>query len=150
MAKVPASVEIRRPRIDELQAVRHLVQTVVDETYGGLWTEPPLAIAEEDWSKAWVAASARVIAGMVLTQNAWIDDLWVLKDYRNAGIGRLLLAKAEREIAGRGHASALLRVVSSNRNAIRFYVRWGWSAQRAFPHEKFPIEMTEMGKILRP
>jgi hypothetical protein len=32
-----------------------VVQTVVDEIYGGLWAQPPLPIDEEDWSVALAA-----------------------------------------------------------------------------------------------
>ena len=46
---------LRRPAMHEHDAVRQLVQTVVDETYGGLWAPAPLPISEEDWRLAWVA-----------------------------------------------------------------------------------------------
>jgi ribosomal protein S18 acetylase RimI-like enzyme len=148
MNQIPSEVEIRRPKVGEHLVVRDLVQTVVDEIYGGLWTDPPVPIGGQDWSFAWVAASREIIMGMVFTQNEWIDDLWVHQSYRGAGIGRLLLSRAELEIAERGFRTARLRVVSSNRDAIRFYERFAWSAQRLFPHEKFPIKMVEMTKSM--
>jgi len=60
-------VLIRRPKADELDSVRAVVQTVVDEIYGGLWAQPPLAIDEEDWSVALAAIVDKCIVGIVLT-----------------------------------------------------------------------------------
>ena len=88
------------------------------------------------------------MAGVALTQDEWLDDLWVHRLYRGVGIGRLLLERAELEIVGRGCLTAKLRVVASNHEAIRFYERFGWSIQRCFPHETFPVEMAEMRKSL--
>jgi GNAT superfamily N-acetyltransferase len=82
----------------------------------------------------------------VLTQNEWIDDLWVHRRYRGTGIGRRLLERAELEIVAWGYLTARLRVVAPNGDAIRFYERYGWSVQRHFPHKTFPIEMAEMRK----
>ena len=88
-------VLIRRPTRSEHDAVRALVQTVVDEVYGGMWAPAPLHIDEEDWSLAWVAVSESKIVGMVLTSAQWISDLWVVREHRNKGIGRQLLSRGE-------------------------------------------------------
>jgi ribosomal protein S18 acetylase RimI-like enzyme len=142
-------MEIRRPAPNEHDSVRALVQTVVDEVYGGIWASPPLPIDEEDWSRAWLAVSASKIVGMVLTHEEWVSDLWVLREHRNRGVGRQLLFHGEAEIAGRGHATSRLRVVKSNVRAVRFYNRLGWSVAREFPHETLPIDMLEMSKVLK-
>ena len=142
-------MEIRRPAPNECDSVRALVQTVVDEVYGGTWASPPLPIDEEDWSLAWVAVSESKIVGMVLTSEQWISDLWVLSEHRNHGVGQQLLFQGEAEIAGRGHATARLRVVKSNVRAVRFYNRLGWRVAREFPHETLPIDMLEMSKVLK-
>jgi ribosomal protein S18 acetylase RimI-like enzyme len=93
---------IRKPKADELDSVRMVVQTVVDETYGGLWASSPLPVDEEDWSLALVAIVDTSIVGMVLTQEEWVSDLWVLRESRGRGIGRQLLAMGEAEVAARG------------------------------------------------
>ena len=93
---------IRRPKPHEYDSVRAIVQTVVDETYGGLWAPPPLPVDEEDWPLAWVAVVDMKIVGMVMTHEEWISDLWVLRESRGCGIGQRLLAQGEAEIAGRG------------------------------------------------
>jgi ribosomal protein S18 acetylase RimI-like enzyme len=125
------------------------VQTVVDEVYGGIWAPPPLPIDEENWSLAWVAVSESKIVGMVLTHEEWVSDLWVLREYRNHGVGQRLLSHGEAEIAARGHVTFRLRVVKSNVRAVRFYIRLGWRVAREFPHETLPIGMLEMSKALK-
>jgi ribosomal protein S18 acetylase RimI-like enzyme len=139
---------IRRPARNEHDSVRALVQTVVDEVYGGIWASPPLHIHEEDWSLSWVAVSASKIVGMVLTNDEWVSDLWVLREHRNHLVGQQLLFHAEAEMAGRGHATSRLRVVKTNVRAVSFYNRLGWRVAREFPHETLPIEMLEMSKAI--
>jgi GNAT superfamily N-acetyltransferase len=126
-----------------------VVQTVVDETYGGLWSQPPLPIDEEDWSLAWIAVAGAEIAGMTLTDREWVSDLWVLRPFRRLGAGTALLATAQAEIGRRGHNVARLRVVQSNTKARVFYESRGWLVKRTFPHEHLPVRMIEMAKDLR-
>ncbi|MBL8893753.1 MAG: GNAT family N-acetyltransferase [Rhizobiales bacterium] len=142
-------VTIRRANPSEHALVRKIVQTVVDETYGGIWAKPPLVIDEEDWSRASVAVGNHELLGMMLTEQDWVSDLWVLRPFRNIGVGGLLLEQAETEIAGRQHLTGRLRVVSFNTRAQTFYKRHGWTVRREFPHEKLPISMIEMAKTLR-
>jgi ribosomal protein S18 acetylase RimI-like enzyme len=139
-------VLIRRPKADELDSVRAVVQTAVDEIYGGLRAQPPLPIDEEDWSVALAAIVDKCIVGIVLTHNEWISDLWVLRESRGRGIGQKLLAQGETEIAGRGCGTFHLRVIKSNESAVNFYLRNGWRVEREFPHEKLPVTMLEMTK----
>jgi ribosomal protein S18 acetylase RimI-like enzyme len=149
-AGMTSGISIRRPRSAEYSVVRSVVQTVVDETYGGLWAPPPLQIDEEDWSAAWIGVQGAAIAGMALTHREWLSDLWVLKEFRGIGIGGLLLARAEAEIAERGNPSARLRVVRSNANALSFYTAHDWAVKKEFPHEQLPITMVQMEKELGP
>jgi ribosomal protein S18 acetylase RimI-like enzyme len=142
-----AEISIRRPEPQECNAVRALVQAVVDETYGHLWAPSPLEIDEEDWTLAWIASVNGEFVGMVLTHQEWISDLWVLRHARRQGVGAKLLAQAEAEIAGQGYPSFRLRVVKSNTGAVVFYERHGWQIRREFPHEKLPTTMLEMVKL---
>jgi ribosomal protein S18 acetylase RimI-like enzyme len=137
---------IRRPQPNEHDSVRAVVQTVVDEIYGGLWAPPPLPVDEESWHLSWVAVVDNKIVGMVLTHEEWISDLWVLRENRGCGVGQRLLAQGEAEIIGRGCRTFRLRVLQSNAAAIKFYHRQGWRVAREFPHEKFPVIMMEMVK----
>lgn len=140
---------IRRPQPEEHDSVRAVVQTVVDEIYGGLWAPPPLPVGEENWHSSWVAVRAAKIIGLVRTSGEWLDDLWVLRESRGYGVGKRLLAQGEAEIIARGYETLHLRVVQSNAVAIDFYRRHGWRIARAFPHERLPITMLEMFKPIR-
>jgi ribosomal protein S18 acetylase RimI-like enzyme len=138
---------IRKPKADEVDSVRVVVQTVVDEIYGGLWASSPLPVDEDDWSVALVAIVDKCIVGMVLTHEEWVGDLWVLRESRGRGIGRKLLEMGEAEIVGRGYEVFRLRVVKSNASAVNFYLQNGWKVKREFHHEKLPITMLEMMKL---
>jgi ribosomal protein S18 acetylase RimI-like enzyme len=146
---VMRAVLIRRPEAHEHDSVRAVVQNVVDEIYGGVWAPPPLVIDEEDWRLAWIAVMGGKIVGMVLTQEAWISDLWVLSESRGCGVGQKLLTQGEAEIAGRGHRTFRLRVVKSNTMAVNFYLQHGWRIEREFPNERLPVTMLEMAKSSR-
>ena len=139
-------VLIRRPHPAEHDSVGAVVQTVVDEIYGGLWAPPPLPIDEENWHSSWVAVQDARIIGVVRTSREWLDDLWVLRESRGYGIGQRLLAQGEAEIIARGYETLRLRVVQSNTAAIEFYRRHPWRIDREFSHERFPITMLEMFK----
>jgi ribosomal protein S18 acetylase RimI-like enzyme len=149
MGKQVIDVLIRRPQPEECDSVRVVVQTVVDEIYGGLWTHPPLPVDEGNWHSSWVAVRHAKITGVVRTSGEWLDDLWVLRESRGYGVGQRLLAQGEAEIIARGYETLRLRVVQSNAPAIEFYRRHGWRIARAFPHERFPITMLEMFKPIR-
>src|SRR5215471_15569164 len=137
---------IRRAHLEEHDRVRAVVQTVVDEIYGGLWALPPLPVDDEGWDSSWVAVRDTRIIGVVRTSGEWLDDLWVLRESRGCGVGQRLLAQGEAEITARGYKTLHLRVVQSNTTAIEFYGRHGWRTARIFPHERFPITMREMFK----
>lgn len=142
-------VLIRRPHPQELKSVLAVVQAVVDEVYGGLWAPPPIPIDEDCWDLSWIAVLDAKIVGVALTNGEWLDDLWVLRGNRGCGVGQRLLAKGEAEIVARGHDTLRLRVTQSNEAAIAFYRRHGWQIARAFPHEKYPVTMLEMLKVVR-
>src|SRR6266566_5712138 len=142
-------VIIRRPQPQEHDSVRAVVQTVVDEIYGGLCAPPPFPVDEESWNLSWIAVLDTKIIGMVLTGGEWLSDLWVLRESRGCGVGQRLLAQGEAEIVARGHRTLRLRVVQSNAAAIKFYHRHGWRIAREFPQEKIPVIMLEMFKSVR-
>jgi ribosomal protein S18 acetylase RimI-like enzyme len=62
------------------------------------------------------------------------------------GVGKRLLAEAEREIRSRGHETFRLHAVKSNIRAVHFYKSQGWQVRREFPHQKFGHAMFEMTK----
>jgi ribosomal protein S18 acetylase RimI-like enzyme len=143
---MPAGIVIRRATPSENDLVHALVQAIADETFAYLFASSQVPIGEANWLAAWVAVSGEEIVGVTMTQDEWVSDLWVRRDSRRVGIGRDLLAHAEREIRNRGHGTLRLRVVKSNTRAVEFYQNHGWSVLREFPHEKFGHAMFEMTK----
>jgi GNAT superfamily N-acetyltransferase len=140
-----AEVVIRRARADEHSAIQALVQAIADETFSQLFP-PPVPFGEPDWHAAWLAFSGESFAGVMMTHEDWVSDLWVVRDHRRQGIGSLLLAHAEREIGSRGHRVFRIRVVKSNTRAVDFYRSHGWSVHHEYPHPRFGHTMFEMNK----
>jgi ribosomal protein S18 acetylase RimI-like enzyme len=145
---MPIEVDIRRPRPDEYDSVRDLIEIVATDTFKDLFAPNPVPLEfhDEDWPLAWVAASDAKVLGVVITHQEWIDDLWVLQECRRRGVGRKLLAQGESEIAARGCQTCRLRVVKSNLVAVQFYYGQGWRIGREFAHEKYHHPMLEMAK----
>lgn len=42
----------------------------------------PLKFEDEDWQLAWVAVSDEKIVGVIITNQEWVSDLWVLREHR--------------------------------------------------------------------
>jgi ribosomal protein S18 acetylase RimI-like enzyme len=145
---MPIELTIRRPQLQEYDSVRNLIEVVATETFKDLFAPNPVPLEfnDEDWPLAWVATSDAKILGVIITHQEWIDDLWVLRDYRRQGVGSRLLAQGESEIVARGYQTCRLRVVKSNLAAVHFYSRQGWQIAREFAHEKYAHPMLEMAK----
>ncbi len=139
---------IRKPQASEYDGVRLLIETVANETFRDLFAPNPvpLKFKDEDWPLAWVAVSDEKIVGVVITNQEWVDDLWVLRERRRQGVGSRLLAQGEAEIAARGYRTFRLRVVRANAVAVQFYLSQGWQIAREFSHEKYHHAMLEMAK----
>jgi GNAT superfamily N-acetyltransferase len=142
---VRAALNIRQSTLADHAAINQLVTQIVTECYGHLLSNfDPNPNA--DWEHAWVAERNKKLIAVLRTENEWIDDLWLLKSERSAGIGNCLLRIAEQEIASHGNVLARLRLVAENTNALNFYSKHGWQHVRSFPHEKFGFEMIELSK----
>ena len=141
---------IRRPQASEYGSIRALIETVANETFRDLFAPNPvpLKFEDDDWPLAWVAVCDEKIVGVVITNQEWVSDLWVLREYRRQGVASRLLAQGETEIAGRGHQICRLRVVRSNAVAVQFYLSQRWQIARQFAHEKYHHPMLEMAKSL--
>jgi len=148
---MPIEVVVRRPKPHEYDSVRDLIEVVATETFKDLFAPNPvpLEFKDEDWPRAWVAASDAKILGVIVTNQEWVDDLWVLREHRKHGVGSRLLAQGESEIAARGCQTCRLRVVKSNVVAVQFYLRQEWQIVREFAHEKYDHPMLEMAKSFR-
>jgi ribosomal protein S18 acetylase RimI-like enzyme len=141
---------IRRPQASEYGSVQVLIETVANETFKNLFAPNPvpLKFEDEDWPLAWVAVCDEKIVGVIITNQEWVDDLWVLREQRRQGVGSRLLAQGEADIATRGYRMCHLRVVRSNVVAVQFYLSQGWEIAREFAHEKYHHAMLEMAKSL--
>jgi ribosomal protein S18 acetylase RimI-like enzyme len=128
---------IRRPRRDEVEQVEALVRAVAAESYPEATPSELARAGNEDWTEGWIAVDdAGAIAGVTLVTEEWIDDLWVGRAHRSQGVGALLLAHAEIQIAALGHSEARLRVVAANTAARKFYTQHGYTVAREFEHER--------------
>jgi ribosomal protein S18 acetylase RimI-like enzyme len=146
--KMTRELVIRRPKASEYGSVQALIETVANETFDDLFApnRVPLRFKLEDWPLSWVAVSGEKIVGVIITNQEWVDDLWVLREHRGQGVGSTLLAQGEAEIVARGYRTCQLRVVRSNAVAVQFYLRHGWQIAREFAHEKYHHPMLEMAK----
>jgi GNAT superfamily N-acetyltransferase len=82
----------------------------------------------------------------------WIDppelqDLFVLPARRSGGIGRALIAAAERAAAGRGHRRLVLTVGLDNTRAVAIYERLGYT-RTATPPQRLKGQITIRGRPL--
>jgi GNAT superfamily N-acetyltransferase len=73
-----------------------------------------------------VAEVDGVVAGFIMVAGDEVEQVYVDRTFRGSGVADLLLAEAERQVAGAGHPSAWLAVVVGNARARAFYARHGW------------------------
>jgi len=126
-------------------AIEQLVSTIAAEVYGHLFQDAPPR-PDGRWAQALVAAAQRRIVAVMVSDDDWIEDLWVAADWRRRGVGSRLLSAGEHEIAARGCTLARLRVIAENQGARRFYARHGWSEAEIYPHERWGFGMVDMVK----
>jgi GNAT superfamily N-acetyltransferase len=81
-----------------------------------------------------VAEVDGVVAGFIMVDDDEVEQVFVDAGHRGSGVAAELLAEAERQVAGNGHASAWLAVVEGNARARRFYERLGWHDEGAFQY----------------
>eukprot|EP00179_Madagascaria_erythrocladioides_P030111 CAMPEP_0198334512 /NCGR_PEP_ID=MMETSP1450-20131203/19663_1 /TAXON_ID=753684 ORGANISM="Madagascaria erythrocladiodes, Strain CCMP3234" /NCGR_SAMPLE_ID=MMETSP1450 /ASSEMBLY_ACC=CAM_ASM_001115 /LENGTH=86 /DNA_ID=CAMNT_0044039105 /DNA_START=126 /DNA_END=383 /DNA_ORIENTATION=+ len=74
------------------------------------------------------------IAGFLMVQGDEIEQLFVSKDHRGCGIGKALLAEAERKLTIAGHSQVWLAVVPRNFEARCFYEKCGWLDEGEFEY----------------
>lgn len=87
--------------------------------------------------RPWVAEAAQEIIGFVSSGVSRDDDarpgegevyaIYVLPDCWARGIGRNLLAHAERDLVTSGYSEAILWCFAANQRAREFYERVGWT-----------------------
>ena len=82
----------------------------------------------------------------------YIYCLWVLGDYKGKGYGRALMERALTELQQMGMQRVTLWVLSTNRQAIAFYERCGFTTDGAVKEQVIGSPVTElrMGRTLSP
>lgn len=74
-----------------------------------------------------VAEGDGELLGVLIVLDDELQQLMVSAAARGRGVGRLLIAEAERQVAAAGYAEIWLAVVPGNETARRFYAACGWS-----------------------
>lgn len=105
----PELVEARTPQSFSTRAVDRLADTIV-------------------------ATRSDEVVGFVMIEGDQVDQLYLDRSARGAGIGSLLLDEAERVVRAAGHPSAWLAVATGNTAARRFYEHHGWVDEGPFVH----------------
>jgi GNAT superfamily N-acetyltransferase len=126
-------VTIRRARSSDAAAIADLYLRARHAS-AAAGTIPAL-VHDDDDVKHWIAghvipglecweaeATQGTVAGMLVLNDDWIDQLYVDPELTRAGIGSELLAVAKRERPG----GLRLWAFVSNRDAQRFYLRHGF------------------------
>lgn len=74
-----------------------------------------------------VATVDGTVAGFIMVVGDEVEQVYVGREHRGAGVAALLLGEAERIVAMSGYDVAWLAVVAGNARARRFYARSGWT-----------------------
>lgn len=100
------------------------------------WNEAAVAIPEKVQFQPelfLVAVDGATVVGSAMAgydgHRGWISRIAVLKSHRNQGVGKLLLAEAERRLASHGCVKINLQVVESNAGVLEFYQRCGYDLE---------------------
>jgi N-acetylglutamate synthase-like GNAT family acetyltransferase len=115
------------------ELVQHHRELYNDATLGG--DNPGLEfdrhIARDDLAAFWVADQEGEVAGMTgllfWGREAEIEPVVVARNVRGTGIGKLLIARALDEARSRGARFLSLRPVVRNRDALRLFMRQGFT-----------------------
>lgn len=78
-------------------------------------------------SEAWSLFQNGKLVGGYRLSGAFIEDMVILPEFQNQGLGTALLHEAIRQIGRNGHSKACLRVAEANTGALRLYLREGFS-----------------------
>lgn len=73
--------------------------------------------------------------GFVMVVADEVEQVYVVRQHRGAGVAGALMGDAERQISAAGHQAAWLAVIPDNSRARRFYARQGWRDAGAFDYD---------------
>ena len=142
-------------RTDALPVTLRLATAEDAPTIADIWEEGwrdahlghvPDELVEIRTSESFRARAARLIgetmvaerdgevAGFVTLDGDEVEQVFVARGHRGAGVADALMADAEQRLRDAGHATAWLAVVGGNARARRFYERLGWTDEGPFEH----------------
>jgi len=75
------------------------------------------------------------VAGFVMVVGDEVEQVYVDRAFRGAGVAGILLGEAEQQVAAGGHDVAWLAVATGNARARAFYERQGWRDAGDLPYE---------------
>ena len=82
-------------------------------------------------TETWVYEDAGRVVGFISLLDNEVGGIFVYPSWQGKGVGRSLMDKA-----GESHSTLELEVYAENKNARRFYERYGFVAFKEFPHEE--------------
>jgi len=105
-----------------------------------------------DSTFAWLAGDPAVgVAVLTLRSNVWydgpvglLDELYVVPDHRDRGIGLTMLHAVEAEVLGRGGEVLEINVDGEDTDARRFYERHGYVHHDAWASEPSVMYFREL------
>jgi ribosomal protein S18 acetylase RimI-like enzyme len=119
----------------EFESIGGFDRTRVETLLGQLLAEP-------ERGACWVAEAESRLCGYLLAvfmfslehggMMAEIDEVCVSTEFRSAGIGSLLVARAERDLSERGLVRLQLQLGVDNDRARHFYERHGFSRRSGY------------------
>jgi GNAT superfamily N-acetyltransferase len=149
-------MEIRLAAVGDAAAIAALVERYwVFESIGGFDRQRIEALlrgllSAPERGACWVAEAEGGVCGYLLAVfmfslehgglMAEIDELFVSPEMRSAGVGTLLVAAAERDLAGRGLVRLQLQLGVDNHGARRFYERLGLSRRAGYELLDKPLQ----------
>jgi GNAT superfamily N-acetyltransferase len=154
-------MEIRLAAVGDAAAIAALVERYwVFESIGG-FDQPRIEarlsdlLSQPERGACWVAEGEGRLCGYLLAVfmfslehgglMAEIDELFVSPEMRSAGVGTLLVAAAERDLAGRGLVRLQLQLAADNERARLFYERLGF-LPRAYELLDKPLREGDAGR----
>jgi ribosomal protein S18 acetylase RimI-like enzyme len=95
----------------------------------------------------WVAERDGEIIGLAHWRGDFIDALHVRPGHARRGIGRLLLARAEQEIAKARFAQVWLETDTFNEGACAFYAAQGYTETDRYPDQEWNSGLTTIAFV---
>jgi ribosomal protein S18 acetylase RimI-like enzyme len=150
-------IALRRAR----PADRAAMKAILRATFESTWRPAISPAAAEDYLAAdrggayvdrfggdfWVAECDGEIIGLAHWRGDFIEALHVRPGHARRGIGRRLLALAEREIAKARFAQAWLETDTFNEGARSFYVAQGYIETDRYPDEEWKSGLTTIAFV---